>query len=174
MSLSRRGFIGTLLAGFGAAAVPKQLLWQPIPEAVEIVRPDAVLGLTQITQQMLREITRLAGVSVPMLDADKIGRVDQGLVLNHQYNVAMELATVMDANGLDCERYIRPAAEQFVSRLGHLKGCGRLEIPSYLMQGASVTDTQTGLSLRGLAQYVIDPYDADPYYMLRFDMLVSQ
>lgn len=175
--MNRRGFLGTMLACLGATAIdPKALLWSPTPEASAIVVPDAILTLNQITMQMLREIVNLTGShGLPMLvEPSKIGYGVSGHVLNHQYSVGMEIAPEIDRFGLDAARFIKPAATAMAQRIGRPKASGSLPLPNGVVRACVVRDPVSGLSLRGLQQYVEDwQSDDGGYHKLRFDMLVA-
>jgi hypothetical protein len=170
--MDRRRFVGTLLAALGATTIdPKALLWSPLPEATTVVDSGAILTLNQITMQMLKEIVRITGYSVPFEpSAAKVGHSIRGAIANRQFNVGMIAPEQVDRYGLDYERYIKPLARAFAVRLKNLKGCGELALPDIAVRSCVVRDHESGLALRGIQHYVLE----DGLDQLRFDMLVAQ
>lgn len=174
--MDRRGFIGRLAAGFGALVVaPPDLLWQPMPEAVELVRPEALVGLRQITAATLAEIEHILGVSVPHnFDGAgvRIGDRAETYELNQQYSVELgpqHLPSDLDSYGIDVQRYLLPAAKALVERMRGVKAGGQLPLsPQLHARRSVVSNPQSGLSLRGSYVYEVG------YPHLRFDTLVAQ
>ena len=173
VSMDRRGFLGTLMAGLGALVIKPAdgLLWMPTPEAIEVVEPSAILTLNQITMQVLRRVRDGLNVEVPMIVGDKIGHADRGVTLNQQWNIAARMPTELNKTGLALT-HVEPIAELFIHKLKSrdIKGCGVLSHPHSVERCCVVRDPRSGLSVRGIQQYDLEEGD----YRLRFDMLVAQ
>jgi len=162
--MDRRGFLGTLLASVGALTIdPATLLWQPpaVSDGHPLLKPDAMVGLAAMTQQIHREIlTQWQGTVVQKRRIGEDG-------LTRQFYVTAEMPTEVDHNGLDYERWVRPVGLLLARRLREInaKRTGVLPID---LHGAQVAVAMTPeLSVRGICQYYVG-FDQS---LVRFDVV---
>jgi hypothetical protein len=163
--MDRRDFLGTLCATLGAVTfAPSELLWRPVDTQIApVLQPNALVRLTDITHALVQELSLLwhptLNVSMPGMD----GRY------RHQFKVAMRTPTELDADGLDREAYIYPAACALANSLNEdgLTVCGRLSCPPL---AESVIVTESHISLRGML-VPSSPERKEPW--LRFDVLAG-
>ncbi len=169
-TLNRRGFLGLLMAGTAGLMLPNDTLWMPSSEmSLPPLKPEAIIGLEQMTKEL---VSRLAvkwdGYLVP---CEIIG--DGPLV--HQYNVSFENAPGMvDAFGVDADRYIEPIARAFLQKLDakKLHSFGRLPIPAGdSFRGCTVQ--KDGIVVRGVQGGYFDHEYGDWRNIVRFDVVAG-
>jgi len=175
IAVSRRGFLGTLLAsiaGTAFAKAPGKLLWAPAEDlALPAVSAQALLTLDMITMEAARRLANL--VSLPVLksdDGEGFSLGERGM--SRQLSVDMTTPDEVFKDGLDPERYLDPAVYQLAQRIRHEKwrGYGELPLPMAIEHASRVTDPKGGVSVRGLMQYDLHRFDG-PAYVLRLDVM---
>ncbi len=169
MISDRRQFIGTLLASLGGLTLaPGDLLWKPSP-CLMSVRPDALIGLQEITRTFAQHLAGYwAADEAP--DLDLIGL---STPFPHHLYVNMVAPDILDRDGLDADRYIRPAAIAMARAL-HGEGarrCGSLRVPTRDCQAVRVYDKPSGIVVRGML--ATEHMTFDPQTFLRFDVLAG-
>ena len=170
MSLSRRGFLGVLLASVGTLAIdPGKLLWTPAP--AELGLPELVSAELLTLKQITGEICKGVGAQVQgrLVDANLIGLGG----MTNQFAVTMMPPGNIDPYGLNRERYVKPVIESLVSKLKLAKANAFGVMRHPVGAGAeflTVTDPDTGVSVRAVLQYQIET-DLDT---LRFDVLCGK
>lgn len=195
MSLSRRGFIGTLMASLGALALkpPSSLLWAPTAEETAVVlAPGALVDLDRITLEVLRKLlarlelqdTNLRDDALHISAAENyIERLGSTinvsrtpLILNQQWSVGLaDIPRSLDHHGLD-PAIVDRTVEAFVRaihRHGPVLGAGQLPLPPDIEHAFRATD-RNGLSVRGLHAIVFNFDTGDVDHLVRFDVLVAQ
>lgn len=161
--MNRRSFLGTLLAGVGTLALPKgdALLWMPEPRCVTPVYEGACITLQQITTAMLEYFVEERPRPVRRVPKELIGANGLTHLLGVEPSRDAPWPLLIERDGLDRERFIRPMARYFSSYIEHqlpgpVTACGELE--SYIPGTAGcvrVTHEPTGYSIRGIYQYDI-------------------
>lgn len=163
--MDRRGFLGTLLASLAATTIdPASLLWRPpsVSEGLSALQPEALVSLQAITRQMHREILRhWQGRDVVS------GRLVGQDGLTRQLYVMAEMPSVVDQYGVDCERFVKPAALALAQRLQEARATRTGTLPLNLPGAQSAAVASADLSVRGICQWDME-YDK---HLLRFDVV---
>ncbi len=169
MSVSRRGFLGTLLAsiaGTAFAEAPGKLLWAPAESvALPPVAAEALLTLDAITMEMARLLA--THVNLPIVSAKEGLRIGEH-GMTKQIGIDMMTPGSVIAAGLDSKRYIEPAAYAMAQKVKHegWQTFGELLLPSSVDHAYRVTSTRDGVSVRGILDY--RPWNGN---VLRFDVI---
>lgn len=172
--MDRRGFLGRLAAGFGAAVfAPSDLLWKPIHTDV-LVTPEAIVGFEQIVREFARRLDqRLALGPVPLLEGHLLGHEESGLQLTDAHFVVFrrdDVPAVVDRYGLDADRHLEPLVALLTNSLRQkpIKAFGKCLIPRCVDQAVRV-DLPSGLSVRGVRAYDV----GEDWMPMRFDVVVA-
>ena len=172
MSLSRRGFLGTLLASVGALTLdPSKLLWMPAPAELGLpaLENSALLTLDQMTREICRGLS--LEIQGKLVDKDRIGPL-----LQHQYHVSMENVGDLDHHGFDRERYLAPivAALMLPLKATNANRFGLLSLPSGVDRASTATNPDTGVSVRGISHVHLDMDSGIIRNIVRFDVLCGK
>lgn len=164
--LSRRGFLGTLMASIvGTAFVPSELLWVPAPvTALPVLTPAALVTLQAITREAAVRLARRIALPVQRGPA-RLGF--DGLTA--QFGVDMQLPGTLEQWGVDAQRYIEPAMAAMANHVQHARWTryGELTLPKAFEQTCVVT--ADGVSVRGVMAY--DHMREAGVWLLRLDAI---
>lgn len=159
MSVSRRGFLGALMASIvGVATIkPSDLFWQPagLPN-LPLLEPQALVGFDQFLMEVSRSMAdRLHLHGLMPVSEEITGLCEQW---PKHYRIAClpphELG-VLNETGLSRQAYVDPIAAQLAQmvKADGVHRMARLPLPLGVERASVVTHPKSNISLRGVYQW---------------------
>ena len=173
LTVSRRGFLGTLLGTVAGVALadltPAQSLWFPAAPDLAPVAPGALLTLSAITRELTRQLHAKIGDRLgPIAPIGKVGDADANwpLLLTDQFCLVMAHPSEVGPSGYPLSE-VEAMAELLAGEVKHrdLRHLGQLSIPHGVSQGCSHV-------YRNIAVRAIQGYDLEfDKQLVKFDII---
>ena len=143
--------------------------WLPTPiQSAQPLPTGLLTGLNQITAAIAREVGRVSHIQGAFVPGDyRMGMAG----MTHQFCIDMEIDEQRWRDGVPHEEYIVPVGERFAQDIRDREICrfGALPLPrpGVVEEAVVATDTQTGMTVRGIRAF----NDVPSHWMTWFDII---